>query len=90
MWINIAHIIYGEILVFLADDASRVGRLLELRVGEERAAAGEQARTLRIHLRLGRHGRLHHRRNGEQKEIYLFFWQFNIQGDPERLGPGVG
>ena len=51
-------------LLCFADDEARLGRLLQLRVGQERAAAGDEARPLRLHIRISRHGRIHHRRHG--------------------------
>lgn len=52
-------------LFCVPDDEARVGQLRALRLGQERAEAGQQARSLGEHLRLGiarsnHHGRARH------------------------------
>lgn len=51
-------------LLCVSDDEARVGQLRALRLGQERAEAGQQARSLGEHLRLGVTGSHHHGRAG--------------------------
>ena len=42
----------------IVDDATRLGQLRDLRLGQERASAGQQAVALLLHLRIKEHSTL--------------------------------